>query len=155
MSRKPFSRGEWWGHDKGGIPSRYEGPGDGAYSCSTVKQGEIEALSVANGVHTFIDKVLIAIVSFCIYSISVRMVVEIIVIYPIQHCTYSPAMGKLLVLISGGIPVAMPTVLAITTTISFHRLSQEVFAKGFDPDTVVLMIVGSSQLENQDALDAA
>lgn len=31
-------------------------PGDGVYSGSTVKQGEIEALVIATGVHTFFGK---------------------------------------------------------------------------------------------------
>lgn len=33
-----------------------KGPGDGVYSGSTCKQGEIEALVIATGVHTFFGK---------------------------------------------------------------------------------------------------
>jgi H+-transporting ATPase len=33
-----------------------KGPGDGIYSGSTVKQGEIEAVVIATGVHTFFGK---------------------------------------------------------------------------------------------------
>lgn len=33
-----------------------KGPGDGVYSGSTVKQGEIEAVVIATGVHTFFGK---------------------------------------------------------------------------------------------------
>ncbi|THG08893.1 hypothetical protein TEA_021725 [Camellia sinensis var. sinensis] len=176
-----------------------KGPGDGVYSGSTCKQGEIEALVIATGVHTFFGKaahlVLTAIGNFCICSIAVGMLVEIIVMYPIQDRKYRPGIDNLLVLLIGGIPIAMPTVLSVTMAIGSHRLAQqgaitkrmtaieemagmdvlcsdktgtltlnkltvdknliEVFAKGVDADTVVLMAARASRLENQDAIDAA
>ncbi|XP_073288794.1 plasma membrane ATPase 1-like [Primulina huaijiensis] len=188
-----------------------KGPGDGVYSGSTVKQGEIEAMVIATGVHTFFgkaahlvdstnqvghfQKVLTAIGNFCICSIAVGMIIEIIVMYPIQHRPYRPGIDNLLVLLIGGIPIAMPTVLSVTMAIGSHRLSQqgaitkrmtaieemagmdvlcsdktgtltlnkltvdknliEVFSKGVDVDTVVLMAARASRLENQDAIDAA
>jgi H+-transporting ATPase len=118
-----------------------KGPGDGVYSGSTVKQGEIEAIVIATGVHTFFgkaahlvdstnqvghfQKVLTAIGNFCICSIAVGMFVEIIVMYPIQHRAYRPGIDNLLVLLIGGIPIAMPTVLSVTMAIGSHRLSQQ------------------------------
>ncbi|KAL2528773.1 ATPase 4 [Forsythia ovata] len=188
-----------------------KGPGDGVYSGSTCKQGEIEAVVIGTGVHTFFgkaahlvdstnqvghfQKVLTAIGNFCICSIAVGMIVEIIVMYPIQHRPYRPGIDNLLVLLIGGIPIAMPTVLSVTMAIGSHRLSQqgaitkrmtaieemagmdvlcsdktgtltlnklsvdknlvEVFAKGVDADTVILMAARASRLENQDAIDAA
>ncbi|KAE8648914.1 ATPase 11, plasma membrane-type [Cucumis sativus] len=188
-----------------------KGPGDSVYSGSTCKQGEIEAVVIATGVHTFFgkaahlvdstnqvghfQKVLTAIGNFCICSIVVGMVVEIIVMYPIQHRPYRPGIDNLLVLLIGGIPIAMPTVLSVTMAIGSHRLSEqgaitkrmtaieemagmdvlcsdktgtltlnkltvdktliEVFAKGVDVDTVVLMAARASRVENQDAIDAA
>ncbi|KAL0357516.1 UNVERIFIED_CONTAM: Plasma membrane ATPase 1 [Sesamum calycinum] len=182
-----------------------KGPGDGIYSGSTCKQGEIEAVVIATGVHTFFGKaahlvdstnqVLTAIGNFCICSIAVGMVIEIIVMYPIQHREYRPGIDNLLVLLIGGIPIAMPTVLSVTMAIGSHRLAQqgaitkrmtaieemagmdvlcsdktgtltlnkltvdknliEVFAKGVDADTVVLMAARASRTENQDAIDAA
>ncbi|KAE9601977.1 putative proton-exporting ATPase [Lupinus albus] len=186
-------------------------PGDGVYSGSTCKQGEIEAIVIATGVHTFFgkaahlvdstnqvghfQKVLTAIGNFCICSIAVGMVIEIIVMYPIQDRQYRPGIDNLLVLLIGGIPIAMPTVLSVTMAIGSHRLSQqgaitkrmtaieemagmdvlcsdktgtltlnkltvdknlvEVFTKGVDADTVVLMAARASRLENQDAIDTA
>ncbi|KAF7136381.1 hypothetical protein RHSIM_Rhsim08G0064800 [Rhododendron simsii] len=186
-------------------------PGDGVYSGSTCKQGEIEAVVIATGVHTFFgkaahlvdstnqvghfQKVLTAIGNFCICSIAVGMVIEIIVMYPIQHRDYRPGIDNLLVLLIGGIPIAMPTVLSVTMAIGSHRLSQqgaitkrmtaieemagmdvlcsdktgtltlnkltvdksliEVFARGVDADTVVLMAARASRVENQDAIDTA
>ncbi|KAH9775823.1 ATPase 11 plasma membrane-type-related [Citrus sinensis] len=188
-----------------------KGPGDGVYSGSTCKQGEIEAVVIATGVHTFFgkaahlvdttnqvghfQKVLTAIGNFCICSIAVGMIVEIIVMYPIQDREYRPGIDNLLVLLIGGIPIAMPTVLSVTMAIGSHRLSQqgaitkrmtaieemagmdvlcsdktgtltlnkltvdknliEVFTKGVDADTVVLMAAQASRTENQDAIDAA
>ncbi|KAK4272031.1 hypothetical protein QN277_020637 [Acacia crassicarpa] len=188
-----------------------KGPGDTVYSGSTCKQGEIEAVVFATGVHTFFgkaahlvdstnqvghfQKVLTAIGNFCICSIAVGMVIEIIVMYPIQRRNYRPGIDNLLVLLIGGIPIAMPTVLSVTMAIGSHRLAQqgaitkrmtaieemagmdvlcsdktgtltlnklsvdknliEVFTKGVDTDTVVLMAARASRVENQDAIDAA
>lgn len=185
-------------------------PGDGVYSGSMCKQGEIEAVVIATGVHTFFgkvshlvdstnqvghfQKVLTAIGNFCICSIAVGMIIEIIVMYPIQHWKYRPGIDNLLVLLIGGIPIAMPTVLSVTMAIGSHRLSQqgaitkrmtaieemagmdvlcsdktetltlnkltvdknliEIFAKGVDADTVVLMAARASRVENQDAIDS-
>lgn len=71
-------------------------------------------------------KVLTAIGNFCICSIAVGMIIEIIVMYPIQHRPYRPGIDNLLVLLIGGIPIAMPTVLSVTMAIGSHRLSQQV-----------------------------
>ncbi|XP_010545412.1 PREDICTED: ATPase 2, plasma membrane-type-like [Tarenaya hassleriana] len=118
-----------------------KGPGDEVFSGSTCKQGEIEAVVIATGVHTFFgkaahlvdstnqvghfQKVLTAIGNFCICSIAVGMVIEIIVMYPIQHRKYRDGIDNLLVLLIGGIPIAMPTVLSVTMAIGSHRLSQQ------------------------------
>ncbi|KAK6942056.1 hypothetical protein RJ641_027433 [Dillenia turbinata] len=116
-------------------------PSDEVFSGSTCKQGEIEAVVIATGVHTFFgkaahlvdstnqvghfQKVLTAIGNFCICSIAVGMVTEIIVMYPIQHRKYRDGIDNLLVLLIGGIPIAMPTVLSVTMAIGSHRLSQQ------------------------------
>lgn len=71
-------------------------------------------------------QVLTAIGNFCICSIAVGMVIEIIVMYPIQHRNYRPGIDNLLVLLIGGIPIAMPTVLSVTMAIGSHRLAQQV-----------------------------
>ncbi|KAL3528527.1 hypothetical protein ACH5RR_007849 [Cinchona calisaya] len=115
--------------------------GDEVYSGSTCKQGEIEAVVIATGVHSFFgkaahlvdstevvghfQKVLTAIGNFCICSIAVGMILEIIVMFPIQHRSYRSGINNLLVLLIGGIPIAMPTVLSVTLAIGSHRLSQQ------------------------------
>ncbi|KAG1364366.1 plasma membrane ATPase 4 [Cocos nucifera] len=116
-------------------------PGDEVFSGSTCKQGEIEAIVIATGVHTFFgkaahlvdstnnvghfQKVLTAIGNFCICSIGVGMLIEIIIMYPIQHRRYRDGIDNLLVLLIGGIPIAMPTVLSVTMAIGSHRLSEQ------------------------------
>ncbi|XP_043704154.1 plasma membrane ATPase 1-like [Telopea speciosissima] len=113
-----------------------KGPGDGVYSGSTCKQGEIEAVVIATAVHTFFgkaahlahstnqvghfQKVLTAIGNFCICSISVGVIVETIVMYPIQHRKYRLGIDNLYLH-------------------SLYDLSQHIFTKGIDADTVVLM----------------
>jgi len=74
----------------------------------------------------FTIQVLTAIGNFCICSIAVGMIVELIVMYPIQHRGYRPGIDNLLVLLIGGIPIAMPTVLSVTMAIGAHRLAQQV-----------------------------
>lgn len=54
------------------------------------------------------------------------MVIEIIVIYGLQERGYRVGIDNLLVLLIGGIPIAMPTVLSVTMAIGSHRLSQQV-----------------------------
>ncbi|KAK4793002.1 hypothetical protein SAY86_023437 [Trapa natans] len=116
-------------------------PSDEVFSGSTCKQGEIEAVVIATGVHTFFgkaahlvdstnqvghfQKVLTAIGNFCICSIAVGMLIEIFVMYPIQRRKYRDGINNLLVLLIGGIPIAMPTVLSVTMAIGSHRLSQQ------------------------------
>ncbi|XP_052157606.1 ATPase 6, plasma membrane-type-like isoform X1 [Oryza glaberrima] len=116
-------------------------PGQEVFSGSTVKQGEIEAVVIATGVRTFFGKaahlvdstnnvghfqqVLTAIGNFCIISIGAGMAVEVLVMYPIQHRAYRDGIDNLLVLLIGGIPIAMPTVLSVTMAIGSHRLSQQ------------------------------
>ncbi|KAJ3677273.1 hypothetical protein LUZ60_002997 [Juncus effusus] len=116
-------------------------PGDQVFSGSTCKQGEIEAVVFATGVHTFFgkaahlvdstnnvghfQKVLTAIGNFCICSIAVGIVVELVIMYPVQHRAYRDGIDNLLVLLIGGIPIAMPTVLSVTMAIGSHRLSEQ------------------------------
>ncbi|KAK8261970.1 hypothetical protein V6Z11_D13G225700 [Gossypium hirsutum] len=116
-------------------------PGDSVFSGSTCKQGELDAIVIATGIHSFFGKaahlvdntnnvghfqqVLTSIGNFCIFSIGIGMVIEIIVMYPIQHRNYRDGIDNLLVLLIGGIPIAMPTVLSVTMAIGSHRLSEQ------------------------------
>ncbi|KAL5061379.1 hypothetical protein RYX36_032983 [Vicia faba] len=115
--------------------------GDEVFSGSTCKHGEIEAVVIATGVHSFFgkaahlvdstevvghfQKVLTSIGNFCICSIAIGMIFEIIIMYPVEHRSYREGINNLLVLLIGGIPIAMPTVLSVTLAIGSHRLSQQ------------------------------
>ncbi|XP_074268293.1 ATPase 10, plasma membrane-type [Silene latifolia] len=115
--------------------------GDEVFSGSICKQGEIEAIVIATGVHSFLGKaaflvdstevvghfqqVLTSIGNFCICSIAVGLIIEIIVMFTVQQRAYRKGINNLLVLLIGGIPIAMPTVLSVTLAIGSHRLSQQ------------------------------
>ncbi|KAA8547268.1 hypothetical protein F0562_003868 [Nyssa sinensis] len=121
------------------------------------------------------DGVLTSIGNFCICSIVIGMVIEIIVIFGLQRRHYREGIDNLLVLLIGGIPIAMPTVLSVTMAMGSHQLISAgtltlnkltvdknmievvllVFAKGVEKDMVVLMAARASRLENQDAIDCA
>ncbi|KAF3338923.1 plasma membrane ATPase 4-like protein [Carex littledalei] len=116
-------------------------PGDEVFSGSTCKQGEIEAVVIATGVHTFFgkaahlvdstnnvghfQKVLTSIGNFCICTIGIGIAIEIIVMFAVQAREYRSGIDNILVLLIGGIPIAMPTVLSVTMAIGSHRLSQQ------------------------------
>ncbi|GKD60260.1 plasma membrane ATPase-like protein isoform X1 [Tanacetum coccineum] len=116
-------------------------PGDSVYSGSTCKQGEIEVVVIATGVHSFFgkaahlvdstnqvghfQKVLTAIGNFCICSIAVGVIIEIVVMYPIQKRTYRNGINNLLVLLIGDTPIATPTVLSVTMAIGSHMLCSD------------------------------
>jgi H+-transporting ATPase len=115
--------------------------GDEVFSGSICKQGELEAVVIATGVHTFFGKaahlvdtthhtghfqqVLTSIGNFCIIIITLGMFVEIIVMYPIQKRKYRVGIENLLILLIGGIPIAMPTVLSVTMAVGSHSLAKQ------------------------------
>ncbi|BBN01709.1 H+-transporting ATPase [Marchantia polymorpha subsp. ruderalis] len=115
--------------------------GDLVYSGSTCKQGEVRALVTATGIHSFFgraahlvssthqeghfQKVLTSIGNFCMVSIAIGMLIEIVVMWPIQRRSYRDGIDNLLVLLIGGIPIAMPTVLSVTMAIGARRLASQ------------------------------
>ncbi|KAF6149837.1 hypothetical protein GIB67_010911 [Kingdonia uniflora] len=100
-----------------------------------IDRGEIDVVVITTGIHTLFgkaahlvdsrnqvghfQKALTAIGNFCICSIAVGMIVEIIVMYPIQDKQYRLEIDNLLVLLIGGIPIAMPTVLSVTMAMGY------------------------------------
>ncbi|KAI4371612.1 hypothetical protein MLD38_009940 [Melastoma candidum] len=80
------------------------------------------------------------------------MLIEIIGMYPIQHRRYREGIDNLLVLLIGGIPITMPTVLSVTMGIGSHRLSQQgaitMTAIEIDKSTVdeVVLVGGSTRI---------
>ncbi|GLT58309.1 hypothetical protein SLA2020_312110 [Shorea laevis] len=116
-------------------------PSDEVFSGSICKQGEIQAVIIATGVHSFLGKAkhlvdrtnqvghsrkaFTAIGNFCICSIFVGIFIEAVVMFGIQHRGYGDGIDNLLVLLIGGIPIAMPTMLSVTIAIGSQRLCQQ------------------------------
>ncbi|KAI8069618.1 hypothetical protein BC940DRAFT_236689 [Gongronella butleri] len=115
--------------------------GDEIFSGSTVKQGEAEAIVIGTGSNTFfgraaklvgeagddvghLQQILAKIGNFCLVSIGIFIVLEIVVMYPAFHYNYRRGINNILVLLIGGIPIAMPTVLSVTLAIGAKQLAE-------------------------------
>lgn len=119
--------------------------GDEVYSGSSIKQGQLHGIVTETGAHTFFgraatlvagvderghfQKVLRAIGTFCIAFITVFVVAELIVQFVARHkgCNFPhgcKTLNNALVLIVGGVPIAMPTVLSVTLAIGASQLSK-------------------------------
>ncbi|GAW03491.1 plasma-membrane proton-e [Lentinula edodes] len=115
--------------------------GDQCFSGSTCKQGEAEGVVISTGANTFfgraaslvgqdddttghLQKILAQIGSFCLVSIGIFVILEIVVLYPRFHYTYRRGLNDILVLLIGGIPIAMPTVLSVTLAVGAQQLAK-------------------------------
>lgn len=115
--------------------------GDQCFSGSTCKQGEAEAIVISTGANTFfgraaalvgqdddstghLQKVLARIGLFCIVSIVIFVVLEIIILYAVHRYSYRRGIDNILVLLIGGIPIAMPTVLSVTLAVGASQLAK-------------------------------
>ena len=110
-------------------------------SGSTCKQGEAEGVVISTGANTFfgraaslvgqdddttghLQKILAQIGSFCLVTIGLFVVLEILVLYPAYHYSYRDGLDNILVLLIGGIPIAMPTVLSVTLAVGAQQLAK-------------------------------
>jgi H+-transporting ATPase len=117
--------------------------GDQCFSGSTCKQGEAEGVVISTGANTFfgraaslvgqdddttghLQKILAMIGSFCLCTIGLFIVLEIIILYGAPQFRYSYRRGldDILVLLIGGIPIAMPTVLSVTLAVGAQQLAK-------------------------------
>ena len=117
--------------------------GDQCFSGSTCKQGEAEGIVISTGANTFfgraaslvgqdddttghLQKILAQIGSFCLIAIGLFIVLEIIILYGAPQFRYSYRRGldDILVLLIGGIPIAMPTVLSVTLAVGAQQLAK-------------------------------
>ncbi|KAH9963486.1 plasma-membrane proton-e [Lactifluus volemus] len=114
--------------------------GDQCFSGSTCKQGEAEGVVISTGVNTFfgraaslvgqdddttghLQKILAQIGSFCLVAIGIFVVAEIFVLYAGFRWSYRSGLDNILVLLIGGIPIAMPTVLSVTLAVGAQQLA--------------------------------
>ncbi|KLT42639.1 plasma membrane H(+)-ATPase 1 [Cutaneotrichosporon oleaginosum] len=115
--------------------------GDECFSGSTCKQGEAEGIVISTGPNTFFGRaatlvgqdndqvghlqmVLARIGSFCLISIGLFIVLEIVIQYPKFKYDYRRGLDNILVLLIGGIPIAMPTVLSVTMAVGAQQLAK-------------------------------
>ncbi|KAI8576066.1 hypothetical protein K450DRAFT_258733 [Umbelopsis ramanniana AG] len=115
--------------------------GDEIFSGSTCKQGEAQAIVIGTGLNTFFGRaaklvgdandemghlqvILAKIGNFCMCTIGIFLVLEILVMYPAFKYDYRRGIDNLLVLLIGGIPIAMPTVLSVTLAIGAKQLAE-------------------------------
>lgn len=118
--------------------------GDQCYSSSTAKQGEGEGIVIATGPNTFFGRaaslvanddggatghlqhILAQIGLFCLGSIFLFVILEIIILYgaPRFRYRYRDGIDNILVLLIGGIPIAMPTVLSVTLAVGAQQLAK-------------------------------
>jgi H+-transporting ATPase len=115
--------------------------GDQCFSGSTCKQGEAEGVVISTGANTFfgraaslvgqdddttghLQKILAQIGSFCLVTIGIFVLAEIFVLYAGFRYQYRRGLDDILVLLIGGIPIAMPTVLSVTLAVGAQQLAK-------------------------------
>jgi len=115
--------------------------GDQCFSGSTCKQGEAEGVVISTGANTFfgraaslvgqdddttghLQKILAQIGSFCLVAIGIFVIAEIFCLYAGFRYHYRRGLNNILVLLIGGIPIAMPTVLSVTLAVGAQQLAK-------------------------------
>jgi H+-transporting ATPase len=108
---------------------------------STCKQGEAEGVVISTGPNTFfgraaslvgqdddttghLQKILAQIGSFCLVTIGIFVLAEIFCLYAGFRYSYRRGLDNILVLLIGGIPIAMPTVLSVTLAVGAQQLAK-------------------------------
>ncbi|GAB4823503.1 hypothetical protein N2152v2_010549 [Parachlorella kessleri] len=121
--------------------------GDVAFAGSTIKQGERHCVVYATGLNTFfgraaallggaqatanLQKIMTRIGAVCLITIGVWCVIELAVQFGhYNHSCYGgeggcPTLTNMLVIVVGGIPIAMPTVLSVTLALGAYKLAKE------------------------------
>lgn len=70
------------------------------------------------------QKILAQIGSFCLITIGIFVIAEIFVLYAGFRWSYRSGLDNILVLLIGGIPIAMPTVLSVTLAVGAQQLAK-------------------------------
>lgn len=121
--------------------------GDVCFSGSTIKQGERHCVVYATGMDTFFGRaaallgssdnianiqiIMTKIGAMCLLTIGVWVIIEIGVGFGhYKHSCYGgegycPILTNILVIIVGGIPIAMPTVLSVTLALGAFKLAKD------------------------------
>jgi len=139
--------------------------GEDCYSGSALKQGELTCIVITTGSNTFFGKaakliegstqpghfqlVLRTIGWFCITFIAIFFTIELLVQFiardkPCPSVSDCDTLGNATVLIVGGIPIAMPTVLSVTMAIGAAKLAKK--------DAIVSRLTAVEELAGMDIL---
>jgi H+-transporting ATPase len=125
-------------------PSGYNcknSPPNAYFRGSTCKNGEAEGVVISTGANTFfgraaslvgqdddttghLQQILAQIGSFCLVAIGIFVIAEIFVLYAGFRYQYRRGLDNILVLLIGGIPIAMPTVLSVTLAVGAQQLAK-------------------------------
>lgn len=135
-------------------------PGGMLLSGTTVKQGHNNVIVTSTGVNTFAGKaeflvattdemghlqtILTQIGLFCLSYITVWAIILMAVLFGNYHMDYRRGIDMLLVVLIGGVPIAMPTVLSVTMAIGVNELAKE--------QAVVTRITAVEELAGMDIL---
>ena len=71
-----------------------------------------------------LQKILAQIGSFCLVTIGIIVIAEVFVLYAGFRYRYRAGLDNILVLLIGGIPIAMPTVLSVTLAVGAQQLAK-------------------------------
>jgi H+-transporting ATPase len=134
-------------------------PGEVTYAGSIVKQGEMDALVLATGSHTFFgktaqlvedaktqshfQKAVIKIGNFLIV-LAIVLGIAVFVAAVIRHDTFSSTLQFVLVLTVAAIPAALPAVLSVTMAVGANALSKK--------EAIVSRLVAIEELAGMDVL---
>ncbi|KAJ9706971.1 hypothetical protein PVL29_002104 [Vitis rotundifolia] len=117
-------------------------PGEVAYSGSTCKQGEIEAVVIATGMCTVFGK-------------AAHLVETTIHVGHFQQGAITKTMTAIEQMAGMDVLCSDKTGTLTLNQLTVDKNMIKVFAKGVDKEVVLLMAARASRLENQDAIDAA
>ncbi|KAF8800996.1 plasma membrane H+-transporting ATPase [Phlegmacium glaucopus] len=120
-------------------PPESKKSGDQCFSGFTCRQGEAKGVVTSTGPNTFFGRAaslvgqdddttfhlhkIAQIGSFCLVTIGTFVLAEIVVLYAIYHYDYRRGLNNILVLLIGGIPLAMPTALSVTLAVGAQKLA--------------------------------
>ncbi|GAA0172203.1 primary active transporter [Lithospermum erythrorhizon] len=136
-------------------------------SLPITKRPAAHLVNSTNQVGHFPKTILTSIENFCICSIVFKVIIEIIIMYPIQDRQHrlgidnhnweqSPKeLSSIQEMAGMDVPYSNKTRTLTLNKLTIDKNLIQVFAKSVDPDTFVLMAACASRTKNQEAIDVA
>jgi H+-transporting ATPase len=120
-------------------PIPHSSPYFSLYSGSTCRQGKAEGVVISTGVNALLGRAtslvgqeddtapqeqkIAQISAFCLIAIAIFVVAEISILCAAFHWPFRSGLDNILVLSTGGTPIAMPIVLSFTLAVGFKQLA--------------------------------